>query len=189
MFTALLDANVLVPISLADTMLRAAEQELYRPLWSQIVIDEAIHALRQARPDISGARVTARFAAMREAFPAAMVTEFECLINDSPLPDPNDRHVLAAARLGGADLIVTRNLKDFPADTLSLFGLAAVGADSFLRDLLDLFPVKMLEVVRNQVAATQQPARKLNDVLISLGLAGAPDFVADTRDLLEHEQG
>ena len=44
----------------------------------------------------------------------ALVTGFKQLIEILALPDPDDRHVLAAAIKGRADLIVTTNLKDFP---------------------------------------------------------------------------
>jgi len=72
--TAILDACVLVPISLADTLLRVAEQGIYRPLWTDRILTEAERAIDRIDP---GADVTKRFSAMRKAFPDALVTGWE----------------------------------------------------------------------------------------------------------------
>lgn len=139
--TAVLDACVLVPISLADTLLRLAEQGLYRPLWSDRILSEAQEAIADIRP---GTDTTKRFAAMRSTFRDALVTGWEELETGIVLPDRNDRHVAAAAIRGGADTIVTANLSDFPASALEPLGLTAIHPDDFLLDQLDLSPAGIL---------------------------------------------
>lgn len=70
-YTAVLDACVLVPIALADTLLRVAEKGLYRPLWTDHILTEAQAAIEEIHPGID---VSKRFAGMREAFNDALVT-------------------------------------------------------------------------------------------------------------------
>src|SRR5690349_14525456 len=96
-YRVLLDACVLVPVSLADTMLRAAEKGLYRPLWSDRILAEAQDAIAEIRP---GTDATKRFAFMRQAFSDALVTGWERREAGLALPDPDDRHVVAAAIRG-----------------------------------------------------------------------------------------
>jgi hypothetical protein len=136
-YTALLDACTLVPIALADTLLRVAEKGLYRPLWSERILTEAQEAIEEIHPGIDAGK---RFTSMREAFGDALVTGWEELEPGILLPDEDDRHVVAAAVRGGADAIVTANLADFPATALSPFALEAVHPDDFLLDQLDLSP-------------------------------------------------
>ncbi|WP_288831393.1 PIN domain-containing protein [uncultured Corynebacterium sp.] len=97
-YSALLDACVLVPISLADTLLRLAEIGLYRPLWSDRILDEVTAAIESVHPDLKGGgKARARARTMDAAFEDASVTGWEDLISAITLPDPNDRHVVAAA--------------------------------------------------------------------------------------------
>src|ERR1700722_14351191 len=93
-YTAVLDACVLVPIALADTLLRVAEKGLYRPLRSGRILAEAQAATEEIHPGIDAAK---RFTQMREAFDDALVAGWEELESGLSLPDQDDRHVLAAA--------------------------------------------------------------------------------------------
>jgi hypothetical protein len=106
-YTAVLDACVLVPVALADTLLRVAEKGLYRPLWSDRILTEAREATEEIHPGLDAGK---RFTSMREAFGDALVTGWEELEPAIRLPDQDDRHVVAAAIRGGADAIVTANL-------------------------------------------------------------------------------
>jgi len=96
-FTVLLDANVLVPVALADTLLRAADQGLFAPLWSERILDEVRRAILKIHDDIDPGRVDARLHAMNRAFEDAGVTGWESLEANTTLPDPDDRHVVSAA--------------------------------------------------------------------------------------------
>ncbi len=116
-YTAVLDACVLVPAALADTLLRIAEKGLYRPLWSDRILTEAQEAVEEIHPGID---VTKRFADMRDAFDDALVTGSEGLEAGIIVPDEDDRHVVAAAIRGGAQAIVTANLDDFPESALGV---------------------------------------------------------------------
>jgi predicted nucleic acid-binding protein len=183
-YGAVLDACVLVPIVLADTLLRVAERGLYRPLWSRLILDEAQDAVLAVHPDLDREAVARRFQDMDDTFEDALVTGWEPLLDGIALPDPDDRHVLAAAMRGGAQAIVTSNLKDFPAETLAPLDIAAVHPDAFLLDQLDLAPPVVLDVLREQAAHTRRPKLDVGDVVARLARAGAPGFADEvTRHL------
>ncbi|MDR0592695.1 MAG: PIN domain-containing protein [Bifidobacteriaceae bacterium] len=181
MFTAFLDANALVPVALADTILRAAEEGLFAPKWSEKVEGEAKEAIASIHPDLSPSRIESRFKAMNSAFPDACVHGWEPLVGQIALPDADDRHVVAAAWLSRADAIVTANMADFPEAALAGCGLHAVNPDDFLLDLLDLAPAALARIVKQQAEDAGQPPLSSEDVMIALGRAGAGRFVTEVR--------
>jgi PIN domain-containing protein len=180
-YTVVLDACALVPIALADTLLRVAEKGLYRPLWSDRILTEAQRAVEEIHPGID---VGKRFTRMREAFDDALVSGWKELEPGILLPDEDDRHVVAAAIRGGADAIVTANLADFPASTLGPLGLRVVHPDDFLLDQLDLSPPTILQVIHEQAARTRKPPLTPRDLATLLGRAGLPGFADELLRLM-----
>jgi predicted nucleic acid-binding protein len=130
-YTAVLDANVLYPIYTSDLVLSLSDTRLFHARWSKDIEDEAKLNLVERRPDLKR-RIPKRFAAMRNAIPDCMIENYQPLIDSLKLPDPNDRHVLAAAIVGHADAIVTFNLKDFPQRTVSKFNIEVIHLDDFV---------------------------------------------------------
>ncbi|WP_295015394.1 PIN domain-containing protein [uncultured Micrococcus sp.] len=181
-FSAVLDACVLVPIAQADTLLYMAEAGLYRPLWSKRILEETIRALETIHPDMkeSGA-ARHRTAVMNQAFDDACVEGWEELLSAISLPDENDRHVVAAAIQGRADLIVTANLKDFPEDVLGQFNLEAQHPDEFFVNQLDLDAGQVMRSLQVQAAATRNPALTVADILASLERCDAWRFAEAAR--------
>jgi predicted nucleic acid-binding protein len=119
-FPVALDACVLYPRALRDTLLRAAERSLYTPYWSVAILDELKRNLvadRRLTVDRSDYLVSQ----MTLAFPSAAVAGFETLI-PCMTNHEKDRHVAAAAVRARAEVIVTSNLRDFPEDALSHMG-------------------------------------------------------------------
>lgn len=112
------------------------------------------------------------------AFEDACVTGWEQLVDGVELPDPDDRHVVAAGLRGRAELIVTANVSDFPDWGLQRLGMHATTPDEFLLDQLDLAPELVVAVLYEQAEATRNPALAIDDVLDSLAAAGAPRFAA-----------
>ncbi|MGV9596135.1 PIN domain-containing protein [Streptosporangium sandarakinum] len=184
-FSAVLDACVLYPNALRDTLLRTAEAGVYQPLWSERILEEARRALvRNGRPE---SLVQRTFAFVRKAFPEALVEGWEPLEN-SMENHVKDRHVLAAAVRGHADVIVTFNLRDFPRSACDHLDIEVQHPDTFLCYELERAPLLILDVLREQAAATGRPPRPpmtLRDVLGSLEKCGAPEFAATSRSLLE----
>lgn len=180
-FTVLLDACVLVPVVLADTLLRIAERELYAPRWSARIVDEAIDAVLEIHSSVDPGRIRKRFADMDATFSDASVAGWERLLASVELPDPDDRHVVAAAIRGGAQVIVTRNTGDFPTEYLERFDLEVVTPDAFLLDNLDLAPRIVLDVISEQAAHTANPKLEVVDLVGRLALAGVPEFADEIR--------
>lgn len=135
-FICVLDTNVIYPLWTRDLLLWFAHYDLFTPKWSKHIFDEWIDVMR--RKGISDGEAQKRTNVVNEAFPDALVQNYESLIQILDLPDKKDKHVLAAAIKTNASLIVTNNLKDFPSDYLLSFGLSAKGADDFLTDVIDL---------------------------------------------------
>jgi len=142
---ALLDANVLYPAPLRDYLLHLASLGVYEPVWTAAIQDEWLRNLVKARPDINRAALEATQRALDKAFPGSNVTNYESLIEGLSLPDPNDRHVLAAAIKGQAQIIVTANLKDFPTNALIPHSIRAEHPDVFISGCIDRDKQKALK--------------------------------------------
>jgi len=176
-FSAVLDACVLVPIAQADTLLCLAEAGLYRPLWSARILDETVRALEYIHPDMKDLDAARnRASVMNGAFDDACVEGWERLLEAIELPDKDDRHVVAAAIQGRADLIITANLKDFPRHVLEKFNLEAQHPDEFFMNQLDLDPERVMTALHRQAGATHNPALTVLDILERLERCGAPKF-------------
>ena len=184
LFSAFLDACVLVPLAPCDTLLRMADNEAFRPLWSEKVIDEARLALERVHPEVDPNRFRSRFRSMNEAFDDALVTGWEPLVGSFALPDPDDAHVVAAALVGRADVIVTENTKDFPDSALGPLGLKAVRLDEFLLDQFDLSPTSASWIIEEQAQAMKRPPVDADQLLDRLSRGGAPAFAQRVRNEL-----
>jgi predicted nucleic acid-binding protein len=177
-FGVVLDACVLIPAALRDTLLRAARQGLYRPYWSEAILEEVRRNLVENRLTDEH-RAQRLVDTLRRAFPEATVQGLEPLI-DSMTNDPDDRHVLAAAVAAGAPVIVTMNLRHFSDEALAPFGVEAQSPDMFLMHFFDIDTDLMTQVVARQAAALRSPPMTIADVLDNLA-RHAPTFAAEIR--------
>jgi predicted nucleic acid-binding protein len=175
----LLDACVLIPAALRDTLLRAAQQGLYRPGWSEDILAEVLENLVEngLADRASAERLVS---ALRLHFPRALIGDYATLVSEMRTRDPGDRHVLAAAVVARAELIVTSNLRDFPVEATEAFGIEAWHPDAFLTDLLMWYPQQMRSIIATQAAALKRPPLTVEEVLDRLA-RDAPTFVARFR--------
>lgn len=164
---AVIDTCALFPYSLRDTLLRAAEAELYCLRWSEDILEELRRNLQEER-DLTEHLITH----MRAAFPEAMVTGYEQLVG-SMTNHPDDRHVLAAAVCAGAQVIVTHNLKDFPAEALAPYQIEAQTPDEFLEYLYDLALETLAQIVIQQNADMTRKPEPLSRTLERLAKSAA----------------
>lgn len=181
-FVVVVDANVLYPFSLRDTLLRAAAAGLYQIRWSEEILDETRRNLI-ADGQIDSDQAAHLMAAMRNAFPEAMVRGHEDLISAMP-NDEKDRHVAAAAIKAGAEVIVTNNLRDFRPLPL---GLEAQSPDEFLLNCFGIAPTTLVEVLQEQADALKRPPVSFDELLVGLGKT-VPNFSAAVQDFLDKDE-
>lgn len=134
--TALLDANVLYPAPLRDLLLHLSLNGLFHAKWSNDIHDEWIRNVLKNRPDLKPEQLERTRVLMNIAIQDCLITDYEQLIPALDLPDPGDRHVLAAAIIGKVDVIISSNLKDFPRETLAVYGIEIEQPDSFISELI-----------------------------------------------------
>ena len=183
MTTALLDTCVLVPSRARDVLLEIASTGAYRPLWSTEIFAELDRTLRLllgkrgAAPEETDAYLARLFRQMRVTFPDALATEWEPLVPTIQLPDPGDRHVVAAALAGRADVIVTDNLADFPPAALPA-PLTRQSLDEFLLDTFDLHPDQVVTAVRAVASRAGRfgPPMTDSEIAAYLSAHGTPAF-------------
>lgn len=186
-YLAFLDANVLHPAFLRGAMLWFADERLFRPAWSADVIEEWRRSIKRRYPDVGDDRLDAQQAIMTDQFPDAEVSGYQPIIQALNLPDPDDRHVLAAAVVGKCHGIITANLKDFPAQTLQGFKLDLIHPDDFIVNIIDLHPGRALAACKRHRAAMSKSTPTPEDYLARFGACGlvqAHARLSDYKDLL-----
>jgi len=134
------DACILYPFHLRNIVVQAAVDHLVEGRWTEMIHDEWIRNLADSAPAIPVERLQNTRRLMNEALPMAMVKGYEEQIPIVNLPDPNDRHVVAAGITAGASIILTWNLRHFPAKELKKFGVRKQTPDTFLSSLYDQVP-------------------------------------------------
>jgi predicted nucleic acid-binding protein len=175
-----LDACVLYPAPLRDLLMHLALVGLCRARWSDMIHEEWIRVLA-SRPDLTRSQLERTRKLMDAHAIDCVVSGFERLIPKLNLPDPDDRHVLAAAIHSKASLIVTFNVKDFPATTLRPYKLAARHPDDFIIGLFERHPVGVLEAAANHRRSLKKPPRTVDEYLETLIAQGLPRTVSNLR--------
>ena len=186
-YTAVLDACVLYPAPVRDILLSLAHQGLYHARWTVTINDEWVRNLVRNRPELNAEQLRRTAERMAQAIPDSLITGYERFASIVDLPDPDDRHVLAAALVGHADAIVTFNLKDFPAGTLEPLGLEAQHPDDFVVNQLHLNLPEALKAVKAQRARLMRPTRTAAELLATLARCGLPQtasLLAENSELI-----
>lgn len=156
-FTALFDACVLYPAPLRDFLMWLALSGRFRARWTDLIHNEWMSNLLKNRPELDPASLRRTVECMNKAVPDAVVTGHEVLIEGLSLPDPDDRHVLAAAIRCGASVIVTFNERDFPEDRLAPFEIEVQHPDEFIDNLFDLDPAAVVAAAQKQRHTLKNP--------------------------------
>ncbi|GAA1959694.1 PIN domain-containing protein [Kitasatospora viridis] len=166
-FIVLYDSNVLYPNTVRDLLIRLAQHRIVQAKWTEQILDEVEAALR--RNDIGDDEKRAELRRrMNAAVRDCLVTNYEPLIEGLKLPDPDDRHVLAAAIKAGAQVIVTDNSKDFPSECLVEWGIEQKTADDFVMDLIDMDGRVVYGCVMEIVSSRRRKPVTFDDVLDQL---------------------
>lgn len=152
--------------------------DLFQAKWSDQIHEEWIRNVLAKRPDLSREQLARTRTLMNTHVQDALVENYEVLIDELYLPDPDDRHVLAAAIVGKADLILTFNLRDFPAESLLPYGIQARHPARFISDLLRSEPDSICAVVRRHRASLRYPPKTVTEYLEIMGRQGLSQSVA-----------
>lgn len=180
-FVVVYDACVLYPNTLRDLLIRIAVSGLVQARWTDRILDELETALRKRRPDTTAEQTERLRRLMVRAVPDCLVTGYEGLADGLDLPDENDRHVVAAAKQAGAQVIVTHNLRDFPADQLRRLGLEAKSPDEFVLDQLGIDDREVWACLQQIADSRRKPPETIDDIMNQLERAGLIRSVAQLR--------
>lgn len=180
-FVVVYDASVLYPSTTRDLLIRLAQAGLVQAKWTATILDEVFGNLGQNRPDLDPGKLQRTRALMAAAIRDVLVVGYEPLIDVLDLPDPDDRHVLAAAIRARAQLIVTNNLRDFPTSALAPWDLEAAGADAFVRAQSDLDRDLVYAAIARIADSWRNPPGTVDDVLARLQHDGLIETVSALR--------
>lgn len=158
---------------------------LFRAKWTDKIHEEWISNLLERRPDLTLQKLTRTKSLINEAVPDCLVSDYENLIDSIQLPDPNDRHVLAAAIKCNADAIVTFNLKDFPSNLLKPYGIEPQHPDEFFYHQFGLNEAHVLNAVRRCRTRLKKPPKTVGEYLLTLERCELPQTVDRLRDYSE----
>ncbi len=165
---AILDASVLYPAPLRHLLVALSIAGAFRARWTSTIQDEWTRSLLRDRPDLDAQRIARTCHLMDAHIDDAVVEGYDHLIEQLTLPDPDDRHVFAAAIHCGASVIVTVNLKDFPATALEERHVKAQHPDSFLLDLIEKDTELVLTAVRAHRLSLVNPPKAAEEYLVTL---------------------
>jgi predicted nucleic acid-binding protein len=186
-FTALFDACVLYPAPLRDLLLQLATTGLFRAKWSDLIHEEWIEAVLAQRKDLKREQLERTRQLMDAHAYDSLVTGYEALISGLTMPDADDRHVLAAAIRGRAEVIVTFNLKHFPSTVLEPYEIEVQHPDEFIGNLADLMPQAVCAAARTCRARLKKPTKTVEEYLAKLTGQQLPvtvSFLNENRRLL-----
>lgn len=177
-FTVIYDACVLYPALLRNVLLQLATTRLFRARWTEMIHEEWMRGLLARRTDLTREQLDRTRQAMDRAVPDCLVSGYEPLVDGLTLPDPDDRHVLAAAIRCNADAIITANVDDFPEKALAQYGIEAQHPDEFILHLFDLDEaavVASVKAVRDRLRNPPMGAAELIASIQSRGLPGTAE--------------
>jgi hypothetical protein len=182
--TALLDACVLYPQTLRDLLLNLARTNLFRARWTDLINEEWTRKLLEKNPGKAD-RVARTLALVNQSVEDCLIGGYEEVIPTLQLPDPDDRHVLAAAIVGQAGVIITLNLEDFPSESLEPFGIEAQHPDMFVAHLIGLNQELVCAAIRRMREGYRNPPMTAAEYLDSLEKKGLSRTVGLLRACLD----
>lgn len=184
-FVVVLNANVLFPFRTRDVLFTFAQEGLFRARLTDEIIQEWTRNLIRLKPHLE-ASVRQQEAAIREHFEECFVEGHRPLIAGLELPDPDDRHVLAAAIRCSAQVIITENLRDFPSQELVPYDIEALSADDLLANTYALFRQGGARALRKVRRRYNNPPMTSSEFLLDLTKNGLSKLAAHARQDIEY---
>lgn len=179
---AVLDANVLYGNFVRHVLLTLAEHEVYIPIWTERIQDEWSCNLVKKIPELGPATVRVK-ELMAIHFKGSLVTDYEEIESTLSLPDPADRHVLAAAIKSEANVIVTENIKDYPPETAASYEIEIMTADEFLVRLINQNKYGVIQAFFALTNGFKNPPLSAEDVFNKCEQRGLKESVQILRNL------
>lgn len=165
--------------------MQLALTDMFRARWTDEIHDEWIRNVLKNRPDLTLKQLTRTKELMNSHVRDCLVTGYEWMIPQLALPDPQDRHVLAAAIRAKADVIVTFNLDDFSEPVLSQYEMEAQHPDDFIAYLLDLHPIRVAEAAKECQQRLGNPPKSMDEYLNTLSGLELTVTVSLLQELIE----
>jgi predicted nucleic acid-binding protein len=184
-FIVVYDACVLYPAPLRDLLMHLALTDLFMAKWTNKIHDEWIKNVLKNRPDLTWKQLERTRNLMNKNALDCLIDDYEHLIFGLNLPDPNDRHVLAAAIHTTASTIVTFNLKDYPAIVLAKYGIEALHPDDFILLLAEIDLSAVLMAVKRVRGSLKNPTKTTSEYLEILEKQSLPQIVSLLREYEE----
>lgn len=178
------DACVLYPFHIRNILVQCAVDRLVDVRWTDEIHDEWMRNLAANTPGLNMERLRRTRDLMKAAMPTADVQEYARHVQGITLPDPGDRHVVAAAIAGGASVVVTWNIRDFPEAELARHGLRRETPDQFLLALHAVVPRAVLASAANARLNLRVSTPTADDFVAALDQQGLVGFAAILRDHL-----
>jgi predicted nucleic acid-binding protein len=180
---AVLDACVLYPAPLRDFLMHLTLVDLFRARWTEAIHAEWMRNVLAQRPDLRPDQLVRTKELMNTHARDALVEGYEPLIETLVLPDPDDRHVLAAAIHTEADLIVTFNLRDFPPSALAPHSITAIHPDEFLLTLFEVDAQRVQQAAERQRTRLKNPPKSREEYWQTLVANGLLQTVEQLRKM------
>jgi predicted nucleic acid-binding protein len=178
----LCDANIFYSILMTDLVLSLGEAGLYRPRWTDEIHEEWIRSVLRDQPQRTREQLERRRALMDRAIDHDLIENYQRHIVDINIPDPNDRHVLAAAIEAGAEILLTYNLRDFPNSKVAMYGVTVIHPDNLLGELIAEESKTVLSVIEEMRLKRQRPEISQLQLLESFSRLNIPGFVGMLRN-------
>lgn len=166
--SAVLDANVLYPIALADFFLTTVGLGLFRAHWSPELLDEIGRNLAKNRPDLAPEQISYRLAEMDRALPGASAEPPKALVAKMR-NEAKDRHVLALAVHVEAAVVVTFNITDFPPEACVPHDIEAEHPDAFATRLVVDSAKTVMAAIHEMARRRSRPPASPEDITDHLG--------------------
>lgn len=163
---------MLYPAPVRDLLLEMAAASLFRAKWSNEIHEEWIRNLLKNRSDLQPEKLAKTRKLMDATVMDCIVEGHMDLVESLKLPDPDDRHVLAAAIHCGADAIITFNLKDFPPKIADQYQVEILHPDDFLRFQFDFDNARVIVAAERVRARLKNPEVSADDYLDVLARQG-----------------
>ncbi|MEG4282941.1 PIN domain-containing protein [Microcoleus sp. A006_D1] len=182
-FTVVYDANILYSAALRDFFVQLAVNKIVKARWTEEIHSEWMRNVLLNRSDIAPEQLVRTKNLMNANVKNCLVQGYETIIQDLELPDPGDRHVLAAAIHSHADFIVTFNLRDFPADKLRQYNIEPLHPDEFMLRLLNFNWQGVCKAAEKQRIRLKNPPKTPDEYLETLIELGLPLSASRMREL------